>query len=133
MPEYWCFDDDQIWGEDESTLVALATKEATATGLVPAGSVVDGTVIRIPRCYPVYEHGYAEPLRTVTDYLDSIGGLTAVGRYGAFKYNNQDHSLLMGIMAAEAIATGRTPNLWDVNTDSTYQESASSAILEERR
>jgi protoporphyrinogen oxidase len=131
--EYWCFDDDQIWGADESALVALATKEATATGLVPAGSVVDGTVIRIPRCYPVYEHGYAEPLRTVTDYLDSIGGLTAVGRYGAFKYNNQDHSLLMGIMAAEAIATGRTPNLWDVNTDSTYQESASSAILEERR
>ncbi len=48
-----------------------------------------------------------------------------IGRGGAFKYNNQDHSLLMGILAAENITGGRAHYLWDVNSDSdTYQEAA---------
>ncbi len=123
--ELWCFDDDDLWSAPESELVALAERELEATGLARPESISQGSVVRIPRCYPVYERGYQEPLRTVTDHLDTIGGLTAIGRYGSFKYNNQDHSLLMGILAAEALADGRTPHLWDVNTDSTYQESGS--------
>ena len=130
--EFWCFDEDPIWQEEPEALVDLATREVTATGLVPPGSVVDGAVVRVPRCYPVYERGYAQPLSVVTDYLDTITGLVPVGRYGAFKYNNQDHSILMGILAAEAIAEGRRPSLWEVNSDSTYQEAAPSAALEPR-
>ena len=65
----------------------------------------------------------------VTDHLDTVGRLVPIGRYGAFKYNNQDHSLLMGILAAEAIGQGRTPDLWGVNTDSTYQESGAPDVL----
>ena len=37
-----------------------------------------------------------------------------IGRYGSFKYNNQDHSILMGLLAAENI-------LHDAGHD-TYQE-----------
>jgi len=127
--EFWCFDEDPIWSEDDASLVERARHELARTGLARAEDIRDGAVIRVPRCYPVYEHGYQEPLRTVTDWLDGIEGLTAIGRYGAFKYNNQDHSLLMGIMAAESIAAGRPAPLWHVNTDSTYQESASSTAL----
>jgi protoporphyrinogen oxidase len=120
--EFWCFDDDPLWSASEADLVALATKELGATGLAAAELVSDGSVVRIPRCYPVYERGYQEPLRTVTDHLDTIVGLTPIGRYGSFKYNNQDHSILMGILAAEALVGGRRPDLWEVNTESTYQE-----------
>lgn len=46
-------------------------------------------------------------------------------RYRAFKYNNQDHSLLMGILAAENINDHAGHNLWQVNTDyDSYQESS---------
>lgn len=127
--EFWCFEDDQIWQEPEEILVRRATEEVVAVGLVQEQEVIDGRVIRIPRCYPVYENGYLGPLSTVTNYLDTIHGLVLIGRYGAFKYNNQDHSLLMGIMAGEAIAAGRQPDLWSINTDSVYQEQAPSTSL----
>ena len=127
--EYWCFDEDPIWTSSEEDLVDLASSEVLSVGLIPSGSVVSGKVIRVPRCYPVYERGYADPLKIVTDYLDGIEGLAPIGRYGAFKYNNQDHSLLMGIMAAESIRAGHKPNLWHVNTDSVYQEEAASKLL----
>ena len=39
-------------------------------------------------------------------------------------YNNQDHSLLMGILAAEKIALDRDHDLWDINADDAYQEAA---------
>ena len=51
--------------------------------------------------------------------------MTVIGRYGAFKYNNQDHSILMGILAAENLLEGRGHDLWAVNTDyDSYQEGA---------
>ncbi len=127
--EFWCFDEDALWSEDDASLVSLAHEEIVRTGLVPKETVRDGAVLRIPRCYPVYERGYQEPLKVVTDWLDDIEGLTAIGRYGAFKYNNQDHSILMGIMAGKAIAAGAPAPLWHVNTDSEYQEAAPSDSL----
>jgi hypothetical protein len=51
-----------------------------------------------------------------------VNGLTVIGRYGSFKYNNQDHSILMGMLAAENIAEGTTHDLWAINTDYEYQE-----------
>lgn len=51
-------------------------------------------------------------------------GLTVIGRYGSFKYNNQDHSILMGILAADNIINGANNDLWAINTDYEYQESS---------
>jgi protoporphyrinogen oxidase len=125
--EFWCFDDDQIWTESEENLIALSYLELQKTGLLPTQKMIAGKVIRLRRSYPVYDHGYSEPLQVISDYVDTFQGLLAIGRYGAFKYNNQDHSILMGLLAAEKVA-GHSPkvNLWSINTDSTYQESGSS-------
>ena len=61
----------------------------------------------------------------MVNYLKTFDGLMPIGRYGAFKYNNQDHSILMGLLAAENILKARATQLWAVNTDySTYQEAA---------
>jgi len=48
-------------------------------------------------------------------------------RTGAFKYNNQDHSILMGLLAARQICDSAEPtDLWNVNTDyESYQEASS--------
>lgn len=51
-----------------------------------------------------------------------INKLTPIGRYGAFKYNNQDHSILMGVLAAENIINDTHIDLWKINTDTEYQE-----------
>jgi protoporphyrinogen oxidase len=124
--EFWCFEDDEIWTEGEENLIALSYSELQKTGLLPTQKMISGKVIRLRKSYPVYDHGYAEPLKVISDYVDTFEGLLAIGRYGAFKYNNQDHSILMGLLAAEKVA-GHSPkvDLWSINTDSTYQESGS--------
>lgn len=122
--EYWCYDDDAIWQEDDSALVDLATREILQTGLVKAEQVTAGHVLRVPKCYPVYSRGYKEHLKPVEQFLSGITGITAIGRYGAFKYNNQDHSILMGILAAENITGAACHDLWSLNTDYEYQEAS---------
>lgn len=123
--EYWCNEADALWRKVDKDIVALATIELRKTGLIGEAAVVDGLVHRIPRCYPVYERGYKKNLVPVERYLDTIKGLNVIGRYGSFKYNNQDHSILMGILAAENIASGAQHNLWEINTDyESYQEAA---------
>ena len=122
--EYWCNDDEPMWRQTDDSLVALATDEVISTKLVPGRvSILNGKLVRVPRSYPVYSRGYSEYLKPVQKYLDEIKGLSVIGRYGSFKYNNQDHSILMGILAAENITTAAEHNLWDVNSDyETYQE-----------
>jgi len=127
--EYWCYDHDDFWKSDNESLIELGKKEIVQTGLVPANSVKDGFVYRIPRCYPVYSSGYKENLKPVEDYLSSVNGLHVIGRYGAFKYNNQDHSILMGLLAAENILKGTNHNLWEINTD--YEEYQEKSVITE--
>ncbi len=121
--EYWAYNEDAIWNASDNELIALAKKEIRKTGLIKDLEISNGHIVRVPKCYPVYNNGYREPLKKVEDYLDSITGLSVIGRYGSFKYNNQDHSILMGILAAENIAQGKNNNLWRINTDyEDYQE-----------
>jgi protoporphyrinogen oxidase len=122
--EYWCDEADEFWKWDDRKLIDLGKREISEVGLARSEDVSDGYVLRINRCYPVYSKGYKKQLKLIEEYLDEIKGLTVIGRYGAFKYNNQDHSVLMGILAAENIVNGTQHNLWDINTDYEYQESA---------
>ena len=130
--EFWCFDSDQIWEESNEELVQRGKDELVLTGLCKEEDIIQGKVLKIKKSYPVYRRGYKEKLKIVQDYLDSIEGLHPIGRYGSFKYNNQDHSILMGLLAADSISSGSRINLWNVNTESTYQESASSHSLREK-
>jgi len=121
--EYWCYDEDLVWGMQDEDLISLATSEIYKTTLIPINSVLDGRVIRVPKCYPVYRAGYKKHLDPIQDYLSNKTGITAIGRYGSFKYNNQDHSILMGILAAENLTQNTNHNLWGINSDYEYQES----------
>ena len=62
--------------------------------------------------------------KPIEKYLSEQKGISVIGRYGAFKYNNQDHSILMGLLAAENILKKTEHNLWELNTDYEYQESS---------
>lgn len=123
--EYWCYDDDAMWSETDGQLIDRARAEIRSTGLIGSAAVLDGYVLRIRRCYPVYARGYKSHLDPVVGFLRQFQGLWPVGRYGAFKYNNQDHSILMGMLAADNILRDAGHDLWRINTDyETYQESA---------
>ena len=121
--EYWCFEKDAIWTLEDGPLSEKAKEEVKKIKLIPSDAkVINSFVMRLPKCYPVYETGYAKHLSVIQDYVDTIPNLLAIGRYGAFKYNNQDHSILMGLLAAREIISGNKENLWSINTDTEYQE-----------
>jgi protoporphyrinogen oxidase len=123
--EYWAYDSDEIWNDSNENLIELAKKELRATGLIKDLPISEGHIVKIPKCYPVYGKGYQGPLKKVEAYLTGIENLSVIGRYGAFKYNNQDHSILMGLLSADNLINGKDHNLWEINTDyEIYQESS---------
>ncbi|MDB5167026.1 MAG: hypothetical protein JWN26_171 [Candidatus Saccharibacteria bacterium] len=122
--EYWCFDEDDFWHWSDKKYIELAKKELISTGLVEASQILDGKVMKVPKCYPVYSHGYRKPLKVVETYLREYKHLQFIGRYGSFKYNNQDHSILMAMLAVENLLDNGKNDLWNVNSDDEYQESS---------
>jgi protoporphyrinogen oxidase len=71
------------------------------TGMARNAERLDQVVIKIPRAYPIYRRGYRNELKEVLDYLAGLGNLISTGRHGLFHYNNSDHSMEMGRLAAE--------------------------------
>lgn len=122
--EYFVNVNDDLWSLSDSNLIAFAAKELEILGLVPAQEVIKGYVVRVPKAYPVYDQDYATSLELIRDWLTTeLPGLYPVGRNGMHRYNNQDHSMMTAILAAENIATGSNHDLWSVNVDDEYHES----------
>ncbi len=119
--EYFCFEGDGLWTMPDLDLVELGKKELGILGLVDPADVVDGSVVRMPKAYPVYDGGYAESLRVVREFLNGIPNLQLVGRNGMHKYNNQDHSMLTAMLAVKNIL-GANYDLWQVNAEQEYHE-----------
>lgn len=122
--EYWCNDGDPEWTADDKKLIDTAINDIILSKLVNKETITEGKVIRVPKCYPVYSNGYKNNLKPIENYLNDFKSLSVIGRYGSFKYNNQDHSILMGIMAADNIVNNANYNLWEINTDYEYQETS---------
>ena len=121
--EYFCFEGDGLWNMPDQDLVELGKKELEILGLVKASEVIEGSVVRMPKAYPVYDGDgeYREGLKVVRRFVDGLGNLQLVGRNGMHKYNNQDHSMLTAMLAAKNIL-GAKFDLWGVNVDEEYHE-----------
>jgi len=119
--EYFCFEGDGLWTMPDDDLIALAAEELGRLDLAPGATVLDGTVIRQPKAYPVYDAAYREHVDAIRAHLDPIANLHTVGRNGMHKYNNQDHSMLTAMMAVWNMQ-GASHDVWAVNTDFEYHE-----------
>lgn len=119
--EYFCAEADDLWRMADADLIELGKREMEQIGLVRASEVVDGTVVRQLKAYPVYNATYAGYLQTLKDYLATFSNLQTVGRNGLHKYNNQDHSMLTAMLAARNVL-GEKHDVWDVNTERSYHE-----------
>jgi protoporphyrinogen oxidase len=120
--EYFCNQGDELWSMADADLVALARREVDTIGLAPAEAVVDGCVYRLPNAYPVYDSSYADSLKTVRAFCDELVNLRTVGRNGLHRYNNMDHSMLTGMLAARMLVLGEQHDLWSINAEQEYLE-----------
>ena len=109
--EYFLWERDEEWNWPDERLIELGTKECSHIGIIKTGEVVDATVVRMKKAYPVYDHSYVKNLSIIKKYLSGFKNLQTIGRNGLHRYNNQDHSMLTGVYAARNIF-GENYNVW---------------------
>jgi protoporphyrinogen oxidase len=121
--EYFVQEGDEYWSASDAELIELGKRETQKLGLAEASDVEDGCVIRMPKAYPVYDGDYQGALQVIRKWLEGLPNLHLVGRNGQHRYNNQDHSMVTAVYAAENIVAGRqVRDVWDVNVDAEYHE-----------
>jgi hypothetical protein len=124
--EYFLWDKDEEWTWSNDRLIERGVRECAKIGLVNPREVEDGTVVRMEKAYPVYDHQYQDHVRTVRQFLETFSNFQTIGRNGLHRYNNQDHSMVTGVYAARNIM-GEHHDVWAVNTDKEYHEEGQSA------
>jgi protoporphyrinogen oxidase len=129
--EYFCFENDDLWSCTDEALLRMATGELIGLGLARNEEILDGTVIRQVKAYPVYDQRYQDHVETIRDAVRNLyPNLHLVGRNGMHKYDNQDHAMMTGMLAARNILAGRQLyDVWQVNQDAEYHEAGVTGVL----
>jgi protoporphyrinogen oxidase len=122
--EYFTFPGDGIWDASDFSLIERASRELESVDLLKGARVINGFVVRNEKAYPVIEIGYERHIRIIKEWMDQLQNLLPIGRSGMFKYNNQDHAMATGLLAARtALDIGRF-DPWCVNIDAEYHENS---------
>ncbi|MFN3916038.1 MAG: NAD(P)/FAD-dependent oxidoreductase [Aquabacterium sp.] len=121
--EYFCNEGDALWSMPKEEFAQFAIRELASIDLIDPSDVMDWNVVHVEKAYPAY-FGTYDQFGVVRQWLDTFGNLYLVGRNGMHRYNNQDHSMLTGKLAAEAIMHGHVnrAEIWAVNIDDEYHE-----------
>jgi hypothetical protein len=120
--EYFCTEGDPLWTTPDGELIERGKREIQRINLARSADVEDGCVVRVPKAYPIYDSEYRECLATVRSFVDSLENVQTIGRNGLHRYNNQDHAMMTGMLAARNAVLGQHHDLWSVNTDQEYHE-----------
>ncbi len=119
--EYFCSEGDDLWRAFDSELIRLAMSDLSHLGFSSERDIEDAFVVRYAKAYPVYEGGYLEHIAVLKGWLSQFSNLYCIGRYGQFRYNNMDHSMMTGMLAARRML-GREVDPWSVNAEGEYLE-----------
>ncbi len=120
--EYFCQEGDALWSRSDAELIEVGARELERLGLAQYADVEDGCVFRVPKAYPIYDSGYREHLATLRHFVSELDNFQTIGRNGLHRYDNQDHAMLTGMLAARNAAQHRQHDVWSVNTDAQYLE-----------
>ncbi len=130
--EYFCFAGDRIWSQGEAGFIALAKSELGRMKLIRPEQLHSGFTVRNEKAYPVIELGYEKKVAILRDYIAGFKNFHPIGRCGMFKYNNMDHAIVTGLLAARNVLGGRY-DVWSVNIDAEYHESGEVLSLNRSR
>jgi len=123
--EYFVWEGDSMWNRPDDQLREMAMADLRSLGLGDPAVVEDCFVVRYAKAYPVYDLTYQGPLKAIRDYLGRFSNVVCVGRYGQFRYNNMDHSIMTALLGVRRLL-GESVDPWAVNADAEYLEEKSS-------
>jgi protoporphyrinogen oxidase len=120
--EYFCNENDKFWNLSDDSIISIAKKELEFLKLAKINQITDAYIIRSEKAYPVIEKGYQKKIDEIKKWLSQIKNFIPIGRTGMFKYNNQDHAILTGLIGARKICHDNSLDPWLVNIDAEYHE-----------
>ena len=130
--EFFCDNGDALWQRSDDDVCELAIRELQdVLGFVDASAVSGAFAIRSRDAYPRYSLGYNEPVAAITNRLRAFGNLAIVGRGGTFRYNNTDHAIETGLIAAGRLL-GEVGDVDQVNSEREYLETRRTAAPRHR-
>lgn len=121
--EFFCFEGDDLWTMPDADLFEIALKYFEKINFFKREEVRKYYVLKERNVYPIYDVHYKTYLAVLKDYLDTFTNLYYIGRPGRFRYNNQDHSLEMGMLAAKSLIDGIKYDIEKVGSEFEYYES----------
>lgn len=95
---------DERWKMSAEQLTDLSIDGLEEAELVKRSDIISSHTVRISSAYPLYETGYREALGILRDELLKISNLYLLGRSAAFKLNNIDHAIDMGLETARLVS-----------------------------
>jgi protoporphyrinogen oxidase len=120
--ELFCEEGDAVWSAPEEQILARVEDDLVhKLHLLEPGDVVGGFIVRSRDAYPRYSLGYQHGVDTLRAYLNGFANLAIVGRGGTFRYNNTDHAIESGFLAARRIL-GEGTDPASVNVEAAYLE-----------
>ena len=119
--EYFCFEEDELWSKSENDLIELGIEELKNI-FQKDFNIIHSSVTKNKNAYPVISSGYENHINEIKKWLISKKNLSAIGRSGMFKYNNQDHAMATAIAAIRQYMGDTTYDPWSVNVDGEYHE-----------
>ena len=122
--EYFCDEGDSTWAASDGELVDLAFEDLGKLGFARGCKALTTAVVRQRKAYPVYDDAYRANVAVVRERVEALyPTLHLAGRNGMHRYNNQDHAMMTGLVAARNVAAGkRALDPWRVNDDAEYIE-----------
>lgn len=122
--EYFVSHTESLWSKSDSYLADLAFHELKHIPGLEKATLAGSHVTRVRDAYPVYNSSYQDNIQVIRNFLkDFEPRLQLAGRNGLHRYNNQDHSVMTGFLAAQnIIEKWQCYDVWKVNQDAQYLE-----------
>ncbi len=122
LVEYFVFKGDKLWTMPDELIIKKAVNELKWLGFMDPSQLLKGWVLRIEKSYPMWDLTYKHRLDKLTGWLKQFSNLYCIGRNGRYFYNNQDHSIETGLLAAQSIVDGKKYDLDNIGMENTYFE-----------
>ena len=120
--EFFVTEGDNIWEMADKEIFEMVLEHSEKLGFFTRDEVRNYYLIKKKNVYPVYDLYYSKHLKILIDYMNSFKNLYFIGRPGRFKYNNQDHSMEMGIIAAKNIINNKRFSIDNIGSELEYFE-----------
>ena len=102
--EVACNEDDEIWNADIDYLYSSCLESLEELKLLDDQGLVSGYFdLKVKHCYPMYTLDYFYKTNALLSFVSQFTNAVSIGRQGLYRYNNIDHSIKMGLLAARHI------------------------------